>query len=475
MEGPSAIPRAELAAIEGRLADHIAVLASDAFEGRRPGTEGEAKTLRYLANQWQSIGLESGTNDPANPWYAPVDLVMTMPTTGQVSFASGGRKVSLPEGAVTVFGTQRRDLVGEAPLVFVGNRASIEAIELVGRVPVLNFDQTVSVERIEQLAASGASAVLVLGTAAQLAPLIEARRQGGYRLAAEERPMAPVVLVDREVALAHPGAQPFAGRFRNADRADFKPEALPVTLTLDTRAQVADVRTHNLIARLPGRDPAAGAVLVVAHWDHFGICQPEGAADRICNGAVDNASGLAMMTELARLLARGPELDRDVIFLATTAEEWGLLGAYAFTREPPVPLSSIVGAFNLDTGALAPRGSPVAVVGQGLGPFDGEVERAIAAAGRTLAGRDIAARFLRRQDGWAFLRADVPTVLVSSSYADEALLERFLATRYHNPADHAADIELGGAVEDVLLHRELVRHFADASRYPPPANNSLRP
>ena len=467
MGSPVTTPSAAPATIEKALARHITTLASDDFEGRRPGTEGEVKTLGYLADQWQAIGLESGTNDPSNPWYAPVDLVMAMPSAGQVSFTSNGRTVNLADNAVTVFGTQKRDLVGEAPLLFVGNVAPVEPIELTGRVPTLNYVGAPSIERIEQLSASGASAVLVLGTRAELAPLIEARSHGAYRLASDDRPLAPVVLVEREAALAQPGVQAFSGRFRDADRPDFRPVSLPITLSLDTRAQLTDVRTHNLIGRLPGRDPAAGSVLILSHWDHFGVCRPEGAPDRICNGAVDNASGLAMMTELARLLAKGPKPDRDVYFLATTAEEWGLLGTYAFAAEPPVPLASIVGAFNLDTGALAPRGRPVAVISQGSAPFDDEVRRLIAQSGRAVGGEGMSDRFLRRQDGWALLQADVPTVLVSGSYADEALLDRFMRTRYHQPGDTADGIELGGAAEDVLLHYALVRHFADTARYPP--------
>jgi hypothetical protein len=466
MGKPLSTQVSDIRTIEANLSQHIGVLASDEFAGRRPGTEGEAKTLRYLADQWQAIGLESGTNDPANPWYAPVDLVMALPSNGEVSFKATAGRVNLPPEAVTVFGTQRRDLVGDAPLLFVGNVAAIDPIELVGRVPTLNFAGPASIERIEQLASSGASAVLVLGSRSELAPLIEARSHGAYRLASDERPLAPVVLVEREAALAQPGVKPFAGRFLDADRPDFKPTAVPVTLSLDTRAQLADVRTHNLIARLPGRDPAAGVVLVLSHWDHFGVCRPEDAPDRICNGAVDNASGLAMMTELARLLARGPKLDRDVYFLATTAEEWGLLGTYAFTAEPPFPLTSVVGAFNLDTGAVAPRGRPVAVIGQGLAAFDSEVARIIGAAGRTIGGQEAGAMFLRRQDGWALLQSDIPTVLVSSSYADSEHFARFMAEKYHQPGDEADGLELGGAAEDVLLHLALVRHFADAAVYP---------
>jgi hypothetical protein len=462
---PGNVPPARLEAIEASLQRHIAVLASDEFEGRRPGTEGEAKTLRYLAREWQAIGLESGTNDPANPWYAPVDLTMATPATGRITFHSGRAALDLSPEAVTVLSWQARDLIERVPMLFLSRDAPIDATALAGRAPVVTLLGDEPLDRIDQLAASGAAAVIVVAPRAHLAPLIAARRDGGYRLAGEDRPLAPIVLVEREAALAQPGAAALMERLRAASSAGASAE-LPYTLSLDTRANLVEVRTHNLIARLPGRDPSAGAVLLLAHWDHFGQCGPAEAADRLCNGAVDNASGLAMLTEIARALADGPTLDRDVYFLATTAEEWGLLGAYAFTREPPVPLDTIVAAFNLDTSALAARGAPVALVGEGTGPLDTEVLAQIAAAGRKVGGRDVAREFLRRQDGWALIQADVPTLMVSSSFADRELIERFTSERYHQAGDKPEGLELGGAAEDLVLHLALVRHFANKAAHP---------
>jgi len=465
---PGQVPPARLDAIEASLARHIAVLASDEFEGRRPGTEGETRTLRYLAREWQVAGLVSGTNDPANPWFAPVDLVMATPASGSVAFTERGRTLALPDEAVTVLSWQARDLVSRAPTVFLGSQAAIEPLELAGRGVVVSLTGEEPFERVEKLSASGAAAVIVVGTQTQFEPIVAARKAGAYRLAGDDRPLAPILLVEREAALRQSGAEQLVQRLREAGAREGSAVPLPYTLSLDTRTDLVEVRTHNLIAKLPGRDPSAGAVLLLAHWDHFGQCGSADAPDRLCNGAVDNASGLAMLTEIARALAAGQKLDRDVYFLATTAEEWGLLGAYAFTREPPVPLDTIVAAFNLDTSALAARGAPVAMVGEGMGPLDAEALQIIAAAGRQVAGHDIAREYVRRQDGWALIKSDVPTLMISSSFADRALLERYTRERYHQAADKPHGVKLGGAAEDLVLHLALVRHFASLAAHPAP-------
>lgn len=454
------------AAIETALLNHIEILADDQFGGRRPGTDGEVRTLRYLVREWQAAGLQSGTNDPSNPWFAPVQLAISPPATGEVSLFDDAAKIDLPPGAVTVFSSQRRDLVDRAPMVFLTSDAPVDPIELTGKAAVVRYDGGQSFERIERLAGSGVAAVIVFADRGALDPIIEARNAGGYRLAGEDQALAPLVLVDRQAALAQPGITVLADELRARGAAPSSILPLPFEMSLDTQSAISQVTTHNLVGRLPGRDPDAGAVLLMAHWDHFGECGEEGDADRICNGAVDNASGLAMLTELARLLGQGPALDRDVYFLATTAEEWGLLGATAFTREPALPLETIVAAFNLDTSALAPRGSPVAIVGEGFGPLDAEVRSVIASAGGQVAGEDIASAYVRRQDGWAFIQADVPTLMVSSSFADRAALERYTRERYHRASDEVEGIELGGAAQDLLIHLALVRHFATIASHP---------
>lgn len=460
------VPADGLDAIEAELAADIAVLASDGFEGRRPGTEGEAKTLRYLAQDWQAAGLESGTNDPANPWFAPVALLLHTPSVSDAQFFRGRRSIPLPEGSVHLYSSGRRSLLERSPMVFVGREGeAFDRSELAGRVAVMLWDHPRKIEQREALLES-AAAVLVIAPDAEMTELVERRAEGSYRLANAEDGAQLDGFLSRSGAEALLGAERLGALLAAAEKPDFKPVPLPVEARLEAASLAREVRTHNLIARLPGRRPDAGAVLLLAHWDHFGRCAEGQGGTAICNGAVDNASGLAVLGAVAARLAQGPQLDRDVYFLATTAEEWGLLGARAFAQDPPIPLDTIVAAFNIDTIAVAPRGGPVALVGYGMTPLDGAVERIAGQHGRALGDHHYANRYVRRQDGWALLQHDVPTLMVSSAFADRKALEAYMDTRYHRASDTGSAIELGGAAEDVLLHLALVRHFATLESHP---------
>ena len=222
----------------------------------------------------------------------------------------------------------------------------------------------------------------------------------------------------------------------------------------------------NVIARAPGRSPDGRAVVVMAHYDHLGICMPEVAPDRICNGAVDNATGVAALIAVAERV-RAMKLDRDVWFVATSAEEWGLFGAKAFAENPPLPLARIIAGFNLDTIAVAPRGKPVAMVAAKGAGLEQLVRQAAATMGRAWDGDDEAASFLQRQDGWALAQRGVPMIMAGGSFSDMKLLEAFLADTYHEPSDELRpETELGGAVEDANLHVELVRRAASRGLLP---------
>jgi Zn-dependent M28 family amino/carboxypeptidase len=207
-------------------------------------------------------------------------------------------------------------------------------------------------------------------------------------------------------------------------------------------------------------------VVLMAHWDHFGKCAAPPAEDLICNGAVDNASGLAVVTEVARLLAAGRPLDRDVYIVATTGEELGLLGALAFAENPPLPLDKVVAAFNVDSTGLVPAGRPVSVVGQGMTPLDSGIAKVLKGMKRKLASGDAANAYAKRQDSWVLIQHDVPSVMVSTSYSDPQRLEAFMDNLYHRPSDDEAKVLYGGMVDDVLIQAEMVRHFADAKAWP---------
>ncbi|MEO6094071.1 MAG: M28 family peptidase [Novosphingobium sp.] len=459
--------------IELRLMAHIEVLASDAFEGREPGTPGESRTLRYIARQWFDIGLTSGTNDPGHEWFAPVTLVAREPAGSGAQFSRKGRMQYVRRDAVWMVTSGKRSLVKDAPLLFVGTdrgRQPLSRTELAGRVALLLDAGIDDSKRQNELLAGGASAVLTVLDGDRTLEYVAARRKrSGYALADENTGG------DLEGFITRTGAQSLLrgsgvtleqleGR---AAQSGFAPIPLEITATLEATTRETTILTHNLIGKLPGKRPAAGAVLFVAHWDHFGICAEPPAEDLICNGAVDNASGVAVLTEVARRLSSGSQLDRDVYFLATTAEELGLLGAHAFAEQPPLPLKQIVAAFNIDTSAIAPRGSPLAIVGRGMTKLDPQITEVARRQKRRLIENDDANAYVQRQDGWALLQHDIPTVMVTSAYSDLKRLEHFFDTDYHRPSDDLKHpIELGGAAEDVAFYIALARWFADLKRVP---------
>lgn len=467
-----AAPRRDMV-LEGQLRGHIDVLASDDFEGREPGTEGESKTLRYLAGQWIEMGLVSGTNEPGKDWFAPVKLIGRDPAGSFAQFLRKGRRVDVPADSVLMLTSSKRAFVRDAPVVFVGRDGGPPPgrNELAGRVVLLLDGDKEDSERQNALLEAGAAAVLtVLDGDRTLESVTAHRRRTSYALATE------AVGGDLEGFISPAGVErlmagtssTLASLQAEAAKPDFVPRVMGFTATMEATTRETTIRTHNLIGKLPGRRPDSGAVLFVAHWDAFGVCGEPPAEDTVCNGAIDNASGLAALTEVARRLATARQpLDRDVYFLATTAEELGLLGAHAFAENPPLPLAKIVAAFNIDSVAIAPAGTPLAIVGKGQTRLDADILKVARQQRRKIVPDDAANTYVRRQDGWALLQHDIPAVLVSSAYGDLKRMEAFFEGDYHRPGDNTnKPLELGGAAEDVTFLVALGRWFADPRRVP---------
>ena len=461
----------EAAVLRGQLLGHITELASDAYAGREPGTDGEAKTLRYIGLQLSGIGLVSGTNDPGHPWFAPVTLVGRQPVVSRAVFARKSKRVYVPQDQVLVLTSGKRTLIENAPLLFVGKAAVIPArAELAGRIAVLLDGGAEDSTRQNALLAAGASGVLtVLDADRTIASVGARRKRAAYALAGAELGGDIDAFIS---AAALNGAlvgtkTSVASLQAAAAKSDFTPAPLDLAISLEATTSETRIHTHNIIGKLPGKRPGLGAVLLVAHWDHFGTCAQAPAEHLICNGAVDNASGVAVLIEAARRLARGPQADRDIYFLATTAEELGLLGAQAFAENPPVPLASIVAAFNIDSVAIGPAGQPFAIVGRGMTALDPVIAQVARQQKKRLVGDDRANLYVRRQDGWALLQHDVPAVMVSSGWSDAARVEQFMDTDYHRPTDVVKPaLELGGAADDTVFLAALARWFGDARRVP---------
>ena len=466
-------PEAERAAIAARMSADINVLSSEEFGGRKPGTPGEEQTVAFLIKRMQEAGLVSGTNDPGSAWRAPVAMVSTNALESKITVRTKRGEFVLEEGEATAFSATRRALIDGAEVVFIGSEVtSVPAEAIEGRIVVRLGSPTYTSGARDQLFAAAPAAIL---TVVDDAAAVQAARTafGGekLKLAAEDTTRLSAFVTSDAMERAFPRGV-WQKLLDAAQDDDFKPQTLEATIAIDTRSARREFNTSNIIGLLPGAVRGSGAVILMGHWDHLGECAP-GAPDPVCNGAIDNASGLAAMIELAqRLKASGPH-DRDIYFLATSAEEAGLLGARAFAARPPMPLEEIVGVFNFDMAALAPQGTPVGFVGEGETPLDEIVLATVAEGGRQLGDRELASRYLLRQDGWALLEAGIPAVLISTTFGSAAVLEPFLDRTYHKPGDDGSVMELGGAIDDILLHQELVRRVASTAIYNPPPGDGV--
>ena len=462
---------------------HIEVLASDEYQGRAPGSAGERLTTSYIVEQLRARGVEPAGE--GGTWFQPVSLVERFPQRHQVSWTANGRAVEFADGEILLMGKEASERLENAPVVFAGHGArmpdrgidQLAGTDVQGAV-VLILLQGPQVpgfpslaERTQMMIDAGAAAVIaIVGSDIPWNMVTASLGSGTTRLdsaqVARISGVIPQAAAERLVAAA---GRDFGRLLNDQPGSSFRAVTLPLRVTMDVTTGVERFTSNNVVGRIRGAGTSGESLLYLAHWDHLGLCRPEGAADRICNGAVDNASGIASLIEIAGRLGAGPRPQRDILFLATTAEEVGLLGAEYFAAHPTVPLTSIVAAINMDTVALHPAGTPVAVLGRGIPALDRVIEETVAAAGRQLDSDDEIAVMVQRQDGWKLSQVGVPTVMVGGSISNMERLGAFLNGAYHGPADQpGAAIPLDGAAEDVGLLVALGRRLADPTVYQRP-------
>lgn len=462
---------------------HIEVLASDDFQGRAPATEGERLTTAYIVEQFRLRGLEPAGE--GGGWFQPVALVNRTPVRHDVQWSANGRPASFHQADIYLLGREAQVRISNAPVIFAGHGArmpergidQLAGVDVTGAVVVIlgqgpGIPDFPSLERrVQSVAQAGAAAVIAV---TDLPWSRENNRPSAARPALDSSPF-PQILglmpISALQALLTAGGQDLDRLLNDQPGSSFRPVTLPLRVSLDATTAVERYSTNNVIGRVRGSGRTGESVLFLSHWDHIGICQPEGAPDRICNGAVDNASGIASLIEIGGRLARQPRPPRDILLLATTAEESGLRGAEHFAARPVVPAGSIVAAINMDSVAIHRPGLPVATIGRGIAPaLDRVVDVTVRAAGRQLDTDDEANIMVQRQDGWKLNQAGIPTIMVSGSFSDMNVLGAFLRGTYHGPDDEVdGPLELGGAVEDANLLIALGRRLADPAVYQRPA------
>ena len=464
---------------EADLLGHIEILASDAFEGREPGTRGENRTVNYIATQWAQTGLRPAGADGS--WYAPATLVERRTTSHHVAFASrtGGKQVGIEQNEIVLRSRAPSFRKSHIPVVFAGFAPSGPASQsvagkmvLIPRAPLEDSNDIKDFgARKRQLIKDGAIGVItVIDRQERWSAFERFFRRESTALSGPDNHavLEGMISLDQFSKLARQSGM--AATVLLAERDAISVVDLDLLADANVATSIRSYVSHNVIGKIPGTDPRKGALLFMGHWDHFGICRIEDPQDpdkdRVCNGAVDNASGISLLIEAAERLSNEHH-DRDVYFLATTAEEKGLLGAQAFIENPPVALETLIAVFNVDTIALSDKGQKIAVIGLGEAGLDQDIEIIAAQEGREIDRSGNSDSYLARQDGYLFLERGISAYMITSAFADQERLKAFINGPYHDVSDEVRDdLLLTGAAADANFHVALGRYFASTVTYP---------
>ncbi len=471
---------------EADLLRHIEILASDRFEGREPGTTGENKTVNYIAGQWSAAGLEPAGDEGS--WYAPVSLVERTPEIYRLQVADSRSRqfVRVAQDEIILRSRDASFRKLDMPMVFAGYAGPDSgqgSVSIAGKLVFLPRNPPESAEELPdyrdrklQLIREGAIGVIGIVADEWLWPRYRRSFERGTTMLAGPEQHAAVeglMRYDQFRKLLLRSGRDAEKLLLTSGGIDLIDLDLQANAAVDTALR--SYLSHNVIGKIAGSNPARGAILYLGHWDHFGICRTEDPKelerDRICNGAVDNASGISLLIETAaRLSAQRP--DRDIYFLATTAEEKGLLGARAFVQDPPVALDKFVAAFNADSVALSDNRKRIAVIGLGENELDRDIEIVAAQEGREIDRSGKADVYLKRQDGYVFLERGIPAYMITSAFADDERVTAFINGPYHDVSDEVNDsLLLAGAAADANFHVALGRYFASTATYPGKASS----
>ncbi|HLM67875.1 MAG TPA: M28 family metallopeptidase, partial [Longimicrobium sp.] len=498
------------------LARHVRVLASDAFLGRGPATPGEEKTVAYISEQFRRAGLEPG--GPNGSWFQEVPLVQAdIAGTPTLAFTVGGRRQALTQGEqvavrASLQNVDRVDLAA-APLVFLGYgiRAperrwdDFKGQDLRGKVGIVlvndpDFETGQGdfggramtyygrwTYKYEEAARQGLAGLLIVHETEPAsygwATVKNSNTNTMFDIVrANPAEVHPLVegWIQRDAAteLLRAAGHDFEALKRQAQTREFRPVALDgATLTAQYGVRRQTIRSRNVLGRLTGSTRPAETVLYGGHWDHLGVGAPDARGDSVYNGAVDNATGIAAVLELARLFAVGPRPERSVVFAAWTVEEKGLLGSEYYASNPVYPLETTAVGFNID--ALEPTGPArdLLVIGYGQSELEDRLERVLAAGGRVVA-RDPSpeAGYFFRSDHFPMAKRGVPMLYVDSGEdllsggraAGQAAAQSYNRERYHQPADEfdAATWNFQGIAQDALVLHRLGMQLANSRDWP---------
>ena len=507
------------------LLGHIKTLASDEFEGRAPGSKGEELSIKYISDQFKTIGLEPGSPDGSYFQEVPLAGIKSEPTA---SFIVDGQTTMLnyPDDYVASSARLPEQIkVDNSSIVFVGygivapeygwdDYKDVDVhgktlLMLINDPPIPNAKDPGKLDekmfggramtyygrwmyKYEIAAKKGAAAAIIIhetGPAAYPYSVVRTSwSKENFELDAPDRNSGAVsvrswITLDVAKKLLRDSRQDFDALKNSAISKDFRPVELKAKVSFEIKQQVRSFKSHNVIAKLDGSDPKLKDEYVIfsAHWDHLGK-HPELSGDQIFNGAVDNASGVAAVISLGRAFTKlNPAPKRTLIFLATTAEEAGLLGAQYYALHPLYPLAKTLADINIDSMNVWGKTRDIEDTSFGMSTLDDALALRAQTQGRVaIANPRPEKGSIYRADNFEFAKVGVPALYIGKNEhlvarAPDAPLrgDEFDLHDYHQVSDEVKpDWDLSGAVQDVQLLFEVGYEVANGSKYPQwkPAN-----
>ena len=500
------------------LMKHINVLASDEYEGRAPGTKGEDLTVNYLTDQFKKIGLKPG--NPDGTWVQAVPLAGFSPQP-EFSFQVGGKRMNLKsedflarsmryvpevkvENSDVVFAGygvvapeygwddfKGVDVKGKT-VVFLINDPAIPDPSDTGKLDDKMFKGKAMTYygrwtyKIEIASEKGAAAVIIVhetGPAGYPMAALASWRQENFDIRTPDKNMGRVAVESwisdmkaRELFSA--AGQDFDLLKKAALSRDFKPVTLNAKANIAVRTKLREIDSRNVIALLEGSDPELKNeyVIYTAHWDHMGRDESL-KGDQIFNGALDNASGTAVLLEIAEAFTRlKTPPKRSVLFLAVTAEEKGLLGAKYYATNPLYPHARTLANINMDGFNQWGKTKDISIVGYGNSTLDDVLADAIASQGRIIKPDEEPEKgYFYRSDHFEFAKQGVPALYTGSGTdfigkpADygKKKSDEYTTIDYHKVTDEVKpDWDLAGAIEDTQLLFQVGFRVAQGDKWP---------
>ena len=506
---------------ENALRSHIKFLSDDRLEGRGTGARGGETAALYVAEQFEGMGLK-GAGAKGSFWQ-PVSLVGVKAdpkTELRINGANSAEAFKFAEDFVAFTGAQTERVSVNTELVFVGygidapaqkwNDYKGPAEDYRGKILVMLVnDPPATTEepdlfggrrltyygrwtyKFEEAARRGAVGALLLHTNESAGyPWSVVRTSNGSwrfdiaRTADDKTPFLKIrswMTDDAARRMMQLAGQNLDELRKQAASRDFKPVKFNLTCSIDLNSEVKRVEAPNVVAILPGRDPKLRDEYVVysAHWDHLGIGAPDKNGDTIYNGALDNATGVASVLEIARSLATLPAAERprrSILFLITTGEEQGLIGAEWYSRHPVVPISKTAANINLDSMNILGPTHDFVPLGAERSSLKAVVEAIARERGLTISPdpRPEQGSFYR-SDHFPFAKVGVPSISLKEGddYVGrpkgwgEKKFKEYNDAHYHQPSDEFHDDwDFRGMIQEADFALAIGRRVADLPAMP---------